>query len=191
MRGLIIMMLVSAAAIVSLNACRPGHSIEHIRAVDSLLTVVKAEELAIDQLDSAALAAASDSVQQQLSFIQANYTSLLPSGLADQLDRYAQTGKMAKQPLSVLEKLRSSASTQEKQLVALKEALEKGATHDAQGQELTKEYVALQLEKEKQQVLRIQQERDHWQVAASAILQKWNDLYPSIHFMVDSLKKVN
>jgi len=175
--------------IVSLFACRPGHSPEHIRAVDSLITVIAAEKLAIDQLDSASLAKAGDSVQVQLAFIQSHYKALLPSETAKKLDAYAHAGKMTTQPLSVLEKLRQAVVTEEKQLLALKEALDKGATHDAAGNQLTLEYVAVQVEKEKIQVKRISDERDHWQVAAKSILQKWSDLYPEVKQMVDSLKR--
>lgn len=188
MRGSVIFLLALVAAMFSLHSCRPGHSPEHIRAVDSLIVVIQSEKAAVAQLDSISLAAAGDSVQSQLAFIQSHYKALLPSNVAEELDAYAHAGKMTRQPLSVLENLRRSVADEEKQLLALKEALDKGATHDAQGNEMSPAYMAERLSKEKETVKRITEERDHWQVAARSILQKWNELYPNIKTMVDSLK---
>ena len=188
MRGSVIFLLALVVAMFSLHSCRPGHSPEHIRAVDSLIVVIQSEKAAVAQLDSISLAAASDSVQSQLAFIQSHYKALLSSNVAEELDAYAHAGKMTRQPLSVLENLRRSVADEEKQLLALKEALDKGATHDAQGNEMSPAYMAERLSKEKETVKRITEERDHWQVAARSILQKWNELYPNIKSMVDSLK---
>lgn len=188
MRTTLVTLLAFSLCLSWLSACRPGHSPEHIRAVDSLIVVIQAEKVAVSQLDSISLAAAGDSVQSQLAFIQTHYKALLPSHVVKELDAYAHAGKMTRQPLSVLENLRRSVIEEEKQLLALKEALDKGATHDAQGNEMSPAYMAERLTKEKETVKRITEERDHWQVAARSIMQKWNELYPNIKSMVDSLK---
>lgn len=120
-----------------------------IKRIDSLLTITSANNKPLVLPDSGAL---NDTILLHVNYIQQNYRGTMNRQMAETLREYRNIGRVLPVIAANDTQLRNGIEATDRQLTGLRTALLDGATHDAAGNPIDKNYVQKLLLSEEQKI---------------------------------------
>lgn len=180
------MLLLGVSAAIS--GCKENYDFRPVvRYIDSLNTAWTSEwDEQLEEFDTAFTALA-DTAQAELDFVQNHFKSRMKWSRGEELARFHNVITHMNSLRAAHEALLSQKAHEQHQLEMLRKALNDGATHDAQGNEINPAYVqkavSIELNDHQHRMQQLKKFTEHLTVTRNL----FDDLHPIVHAMNDSL----
>lgn len=172
----------------AVTGCRERYDFKPVvHYLDSLQSVWNAEWTAPLNAFDTSFAALADTAQAELDFVQNHFKGRMKWSRGEELSRFHNVISNTQELEKAHEALISQQAHEQHQLQMLRKALLDKATHDAQGNEITPDYVqkaiSIEITEHRHRMEQLKKFSEHLSVTS----ELFDDLHPVVHAMSDSL----